>query len=170
MQSKFGLSLAGICKPRHAAHNDCRENFATPAANDRESNNNHPTDNPVAQTMQNGVTASGQDTENVSKASSAKQRCEERMKKIDIEFETKMRMEQARFERRKLELETQTKKLEIKHHLLEDERELERKVKRTALEKEDVRSQSTSAQENSPFIGTRRREMSQTETVGLTTV
>ena len=169
MQSKFGQSLAGIYKQRHAAHNDCKENFATPAMNDSESINNHPTGNPIAQTMQNKATVSGQDTENVSKTSSAKQKREERMKKIDIEFETKMRLEQARFERRKLELETLMKKLEIKHHLLEEERELERKVKRTALEKEDVRSQSTSALENSPFIGTRRREMSQTETVGLTT-
>ena len=58
-----------------------------------------------------------------------------------------MRLEQARFERRRLELEMQTKQLETKHHLLEVERELERKVKRTALENEDVRSKSTRARD-----------------------
>ena len=66
--------------------------------NDSEINNKYPTNNSVAQTVQNGATASGQETENVSETSSAKQRREERMKKFDIEFETKMRLEQARFE------------------------------------------------------------------------
>ena len=73
--------------------------------NDSEGNNDYPTDNPVAQTVQNGATASGQETENVSETSSAKQSREERMKKFDIEFETKLRKEQARFEWRRLELE-----------------------------------------------------------------
>ena len=69
------------------------------------------------------------------------------MKNFDIEIKTKMRLEQARFERMKLELEMQMKELETKHQLLEEERELERKVKRTALENEDARSQSTSARD-----------------------
>ena len=43
------------------------------------------------------------------------------------------------------------KELETKHLLLEDERELERKVKRTALENDDARSQSTGARYKSPF-------------------
>ena len=73
------------------------------------------------------------------------------MKKFDIEFETKKRLEQAQFERRRLELEMQMKELETKHQLLEEERELERKVKRTALENDDARSQSTSARDKSPF-------------------
>ena len=73
------------------------------------------------------------------------------MKKFDIEFETKMRLEQARFERRKLELEMQKKERETKHKLLEEEHELERKVKRTAIENEDARSQSTGARDKSPF-------------------
>ena len=77
--------------------------------NDSKSNNYYPTDNPNAQTVQNGATASGQDMESVSETSSAKQRREERMKKFDIEFETKMQLEQARFEWRKLELEMQMK-------------------------------------------------------------
>ena len=43
------------------------------------------------------------------------------------------------------------KELETTHQLLEKERELEREVKRTALENDDVRSQSTSARDKSPF-------------------
>ena len=78
--------------------------------------------------------ASGQETENVSKTSSAKQRCEERMEKFDMNYETKMRLEQARFERRRLELEIQIKELETKHQLLEEERELERKVNNSIRE------------------------------------
>ena len=140
---------------------NAEQSNATQAVNDNESNNNCPTDNPVAQTVQNGETASGQDTENVSETSSAKQRREERMKKFDIEFETKMRLEQARFERRKLELEMQMKELETKHQLLEEERELERKVKRTALENDDVRSQTTTARDKSPFNWTpKKRDVS----------
>ena len=50
--------------------------------------------------VQNGATASGQETENVSETSSAKQRREKGLKKFDIEFKTKMRLEQARHERR----------------------------------------------------------------------
>ena len=103
---------------------------------------NYPTENPGAQTVQNGATASSQETENVSETSSAKQRREEKMNKFDIEFDTKMQLEQAWFERRKLELEMQMKELETKHQLLEEQRELERKVRRTALENDDVRSQS----------------------------
>ena len=136
--------LAYISKGTQPEMN-AEQNNATQAVNDSESNNNYPTDNPVAQTVQNGATASGQETENVSETSSAKQRREERMKKFDIEFETKTRLEQARFERRRLELEMQMKELETKHQLLEEERELERKVKRTALENNDARSQSTGA-------------------------
>ena len=136
--------LAYISKSTQPEMNAEQSN-ATQAVNNSESNNNYPTDSPAAQTVQNGATASGQETENVSETSSAKQRREERMKKFDIEFEIKKRLEQARFERRRLELEMQMKELETKHQLLEEERELERKVKRTALENGDARSQSTSA-------------------------
>ena len=144
---------------------NAEQSNATQAVNDRESHNNYPTDNPVAQTVQNGATASGQDTENISETSSAKQRREERMKKFGIEFKTKMRLEQARFERMRLELEMQMKELETKHQLLEEERELERKVKRTALENqqhfERARSQSTSARDKSPFNWTpKKRDVS----------
>ena len=90
-----------------------------------------------------GATASGQDRENVSETSSATQRREERMKKFDIEFEANMRLEQAQSKRRKLELEMQMRELETKHQILEEERELERKIKRTVFQNDDVRSQST---------------------------
>ena len=100
--------------------------------------------------MQNGAIASGQDTENVSETSSAKQRREEIIKKFDIDFNTKMRLEQARFKRRKLELEMQMKELETQHQQLEEEREIELKEKTTALENYDARSQSTSARDKSP--------------------
>ena len=151
--------LAYISKGTQPEMNAEQSN-ATQAVNDNESNNYH-TDNPVAQTVQNGATASGQETENASETSSAKQRREERMKKFDIEFETKMRLEQARFEWRRLELEMQMKELETKHQLLEEERELERKVKRTALENDDARSQSTSARDKSPFNWTpKKRDVS----------
>ena len=72
------------------------------------------------------------------------------MKKFDIVFETKRRLEQARFECRRLELEMQMKKLETKHQLLKEELELERKVKRTDLENNDVRSRATTARDKSP--------------------
>ena len=117
---------------------------ASQAMNDTENNNKYPADNSVAQTVQNGTTASGQDTESVLETSAAKQRRYGRVKKIDIEFETKLQLEQAKFERRKLELEMHINDLENKHLLLEEERELERKVKRTALEIDDIRSQSSS--------------------------
>ena len=52
----------------------------------------------------------------------------------------------------------QIKELETKHQLLEEERELERKVKRTALENNDARSQSTSARIKSPFSWTPKKK------------
>ena len=73
------------------------------------------------------------------------------MKKFEIEFETKIQLEQAGLERRRLEMEMQMKELETKRQLLEEEREIERKVKRTALENEDARFQSTGARDKSPF-------------------
>ena len=128
------------------------------AVNESESNNNYPTDNSATQTLQNGTVANDQNTENISETSSAKQRREERMKKFNIKFETQLRLELARFERRKLELEMQMKELETKHQLLDQERELERKMKRTALQNDDARSQSTG---KSPFNWTpRRRDVS----------
>ena len=93
--------LSYINKGTQPAMNAEQSNI-TQAGNDSESNNNYPTENQVALTVQNGATASGQETENVSEKSSAKQRREERMKKFDVEFKTKIRIEQARFERRRI--------------------------------------------------------------------
>ena len=45
---------------------NAEQSNASQAVNDSESNNNYPTNNPVAQTVQNGATASGKETENVS--------------------------------------------------------------------------------------------------------
>ena len=148
---------------------NAEQSNAIQAVKDSEMNNNYPTDNTVARTVQNGATASGQDTENVSETSSAKQRREERMKKFDIEFETKMRLEQARFEWRRLELEMQMKELETKHQLLEEERELVRKLKRTALENGMLVPNQPVLETNHPSIGPPRREMSLTGPAESTT-
>ena len=140
---------------------NAEQSSTTQAMNESESNNSNPTDNLVDQTMLNGATASDQDTENVSETSSPKQKREERMKKFDIVSETKRRLEQARFERRRLELEMKMKKLETKHQLLKEELELERKVKRTDLENNDVRSRATSARDKSPSNSTpKKRDVS----------
>ena len=48
----------------------------TQALNDSDSNSNYPTDITVAQTVQNGKTESGHETENDSETSSLKQRRE----------------------------------------------------------------------------------------------
>ena len=140
---------------------NAEQSISTYAVNDSKGNKNYLTDNPVAQTVQNRALADGQVTENVSETSSAKQRCQERMKKFYIEFETKMRLEQAWFEWRKLELEIQMKELETKHKLLKEERELERKVNRTALKNDDLRSQSSGPQDKSLFNWTpKKRDIS----------
>ena len=62
--------LAYISKGTQPEMNAEQSN-ATQPVNDNESNN-YQTDNPVAQTVQNGATASGQETENASETSSAK--------------------------------------------------------------------------------------------------
>ena len=45
----------------------------------------------------------------------------------------------------------QMKELEMQHQLREKERDLERQLRKTALEKDDFRSQSTKARDKSPF-------------------
>ena len=82
--------LAYISKGTQSEMNAEQSN-ANQAVTDGENNSNYPTDNPVDQAVQNRATANGQETENVSETSSAKRRRVKRMKKIDIEFETKMR-------------------------------------------------------------------------------
>ena len=77
--------LACISKGTQPAMN-AEQSSTTQVMNDNLSIINYPTNNPVAQTVQTGATASDQDTENVSETSSAKQRREEKMKKFDIEL------------------------------------------------------------------------------------
>ena len=50
------------------------------------------------------------------------------------------------------------RKQETKHQLVEEVCELERKVKRTALENGDVGSQSTGARDKSPFNWTSKKK------------
>ena len=63
-----------------------------------------------------------QDTENVSEKSSVKRRVEERIKEFEIEFERKLQIERAYFDRKRLELEMQMKELEMQHQLRQKER------------------------------------------------
>ena len=99
----------------------------------------------------NTVTQINQGTEKVSETSSVKRRVEERSKEFEFEFETKLQIEPAQFDRKRLELEMQMKELEMQHQLREKERELERHLQRVALEKEDLRSESTRSCDKSTF-------------------
>ena len=104
------MSFGCIYKQWHTARwHAAEQSNATQSVNEKESNNSYPTDSPVAQTVYIGGTVNDHDTENFSKLSSAKQRCEERAKKFNIELQTKLRLEQVQLERKKLEMETQTK-------------------------------------------------------------
>ena len=70
MQCMFGLSMDCIYKQRPTMNTE--QSSFNQALNESESRNNYPTDNPVPQTVQNRLTASGQDTENISETSSEK--------------------------------------------------------------------------------------------------
>ena len=95
--------LAYISKGTQPAMN-AKQRSETQAVIDSESKNTYPMDKPVAQAVRNEATAIGQDTENVLKTYSVKQKRKERMKKFHVYFEIKMRLEQARFEQMRLEL------------------------------------------------------------------
>ena len=161
MQSKFGLSLAGIYKQRQATSNECRAKQRNPSSEQQReqqqlsnrqpscsnstnwSNSKRPRDRECFGNIVSKAKAIGKDEE------------------IRYRIRNQDALKQARFERRRLELEMQMKELETKHQLLEEEREQERKVKRTALENDDVRSQSTGAQEKSAFNWTpKKRDVS----------
>ena len=60
--------------------------------NDIQSNNNYQRDNLIAQAVQNGAKARGQDAEIVSETE-AKQRREERLKTFNINFENSIRLD-----------------------------------------------------------------------------
>ena len=73
------------------------------------------------------------------------------MRDFKDELETKLRLERTHFGRKKLELEMELNELEMLHQLRERERELQRKLQTTTLEKDDVRSQSSKSLDNSPL-------------------
>ena len=73
------------------------------------------------------------------------------MKEFEIEFERKLQIERAQFDQKRLELETQMQELEMQHQLRQKEQDLERQLQKTALEKDDLLSQSTKARDKSPF-------------------
>ena len=62
-----------------------------------------------------------------------------------------MQIERAQFDRKRLYPEMQMKELEMQHQLRQKERDLKRQLQRIALEKDDLRSQSTKARDKSPF-------------------
>ena len=76
--------------------------------------------------------------------SSTRQRHKDKIKQFEIEFQRKLRLHRARFDRKKLELEMQMKELEAQHQLPEEEHELQRKLKVSDLEN-NGRSHSNSA-------------------------
>ena len=75
-----------------------------------------------------------------------------------------MQIERAQFDRKRMELEMQMKEIEKQHQLPQMKRDLERQLQRTALEKDDLRSQSTKARDKSPFNWTPKgRDVSEWE-------
>ena len=123
------------------------QNVGIPEFNQNYDSTGYATMNTVARIVQKN----NQDTENVSETSSVKRWVEERMKEFEMEFERKLQIERAQFDRKRLEVEMQMKELEMQHQLRQKKQDLERQLQRTALEKDDLRSQSTKARDKSPF-------------------
>ena len=90
--------------------------------------------------------------------------------KNDIEFEAKLRLDLALFERKKIELQTQVKELEKKHPLLEEESELDPKMTRICLENDDVHFQSSSIRDKLTFNCTQGTEISRIDLAKLTSI
>ena len=82
-----------------------------------------------------------QDNEKVSETSSAKKRQDKRSNKFECETPKDLPMERSSFNREKT-LELTKKVLEMLQQTLQELRELERKVKTTALENDELPSQS----------------------------
>ena len=142
-QSQSTLHANEEQPPANNVH-QLEQNVGIPEFNQNHGNTSNATTNTVTRTI-------NQDTENASEASSVKRRVEERIKEFEIEFERKLQIERAQFDRKRLDLEMQMKELEMQHQLREKERDLERQLQKTALEKDDFRSQSTKARDKSPF-------------------
>ena len=138
--------------------NQIKQNVGMPEFNQNHDNTSYATTNTVKRIVQ----AINRDTENVSETPSVKRRVEERVKEFEIDFETKLQIERAQLDRKWLELEMQMKELEMQHQLREKERDLQRQLQRTALEKDELRPQSTKARHKSPFKWTPKvRDVSQ---------
>ena len=82
-----------------------KKNDGIPEFNQNHDNRGYATTNTVTRI----VRTINQDTENVSETSSVKRRVEEQMKEFEIEFERKLQIERAQFDRKRLELELQMK-------------------------------------------------------------
>ena len=157
-QSQSTLHANGEQPPANNVH-QIEQNVGIPEFNQNRDSTSYATTNTVTRTVQ----TINQDTENVSETSSVKCWVKERMKEFKIEFERKLQIERAQFDRKRLELEMQMKELEMQHQLRQKERDLERQFQRTALEKDDLRSQSTKARDKSPFNWTPKgRDVSRT--------
>ena len=145
-QSQSTLHAIEEQPPANNLH-QIKQNVGIPEFNQNHDNTSYATTNTVNRIVQ----TINWDTENVSETPSVKRRVEERMKEFEIDFETKLQIERAQLDRKWLELEMQMKELEMQHQLREKERDLEHQLQRTALEKGDLRSQSTKARDKSPF-------------------
>ena len=161
-QSQSTLHANEEQPPANNVH-QLEQNVGIPEVNQNHDSTSYATTNTVTRIVQ----TINQDTENGSETSSGKRRIEEKMRDFENEFETKLQLERTHFERKKLELEMQMKKIEMKHQLREKERDLERQLQRTALEKDDLRSQSSKARDKSPFNWTpKERERERCHGVG----
>ena len=152
MQNKFGLSLAFRYKQRHATSNECRAKQRNPSSEQQreqqELPNGQPSCSSCAKWSNSKLPRDGECFGNIfSKAKAWGNDDEIRYLIRNINATGTS----ARFDRRSLELEMHMKEMETKHQLLEGVRELECKVKRPALENDDVCSQSTSARDKSSF-------------------
>ena len=145
-QSQSTLHANEEQPPANSLH-QIEQNDGVPEFKQKHDNTSHRTLNTVTRNGQ----SNNQDHENGSETSSAKRRIEENTRDFENEFETKLQLERTQFERTKLELKMQMKELEMQHQLRRKERDLECRLQKTGLEKDDLHSQSTKARDKSPF-------------------
>ena len=88
----------------------------------KDNNKNHPTNDSNFISLENepeGGAVSGEGTSKNSETSSVLQRKGEQIKKLEFEFEMKMRLERLRFEGKELGLDNQRNELESKRQFFE---------------------------------------------------
>ena len=107
MSSQQSQSTLHVIEEQPPANNlhQIEQNVGIPEFNQNNDNKSYATTNTVTRIVQ----TINRDTENVSETSSVKRRVGERMKEFEIEFETKMQIEGAQFDQKRLELEMQMK-------------------------------------------------------------